>query len=157
LKFNGTSDYLQTTSSLNASFGTGDFTVEAWIFKTVSQNGGIIDARPSATPVAWAFYCDASNYPYFYDGTSYTSSIAVSLNTWTHVALVRASGILRIYVNGVPGMSMSYTAAINGGPSVQVGGAAAFFPGYIDDLRITKGVARYTSNFIPPKVAFAKQ
>jgi hypothetical protein len=153
ISFNGTSDYLQITNSLTAKFGTGDFTIEAWIYKTASQNGAIIDARPSPTAQPWAFSCDASNYPYFYDGGVYTSSIAVSLNTWTHVAVVRSSNVLKIYVNGVQGYSTAYTLTVDGGPSIQIGGPAAFFPGYMDDIRITKGYARYTSSFTPPTAA----
>lgn len=84
---------------------------------------------------------------------------AVSANTWAHIAVTRSSGVIRAFVNGVQGYSTTdttnYTASY-----MNVGGyysTTYVMLGYIDDLRITKGVARYTSNFQPPQVAFANQ
>ncbi len=95
--------------------------------------------------------------------TSTTGSFAFSLNTWYHVAAVRSGSNLRLYVDGndVGGGTntrtvQSTTTLVTIGaedPWFQGGGGgnlAYWFPGYIDDLRITKGVARYTANFTPP-------
>ena len=155
--FDGTGDYLTTPTTTALSFGTGDFTVECWVYKTAAANSSIIDARVdpgAATP--WAFYIDASNFPYFYEGTVYTSSVAVSLNAWAHIAVTRSSGTLRIFVNGVQGYSATVTTNLDRTAGSFVGMAAntatpqAFYQGYMSGLRAVKGTAVYTANFTPP-------
>lgn len=149
--FDGSGDYLSTPNNAAFQFGTGDFTIECWVNKTVAANGSIVDVRSGGTgAVPWAFYIDASNFPYFYDGTVYTSSVATTLNAWNHVAIVRTSGVLKIFVNGVQGYSAAYTASLNAAGSLLVGGTAAYTTGYISNLRIVKGTAVYTANFTPP-------
>jgi len=155
--FDGSGDYLTTPTTTALSFGTGDFTVECWIYKTTAVNSSIIDARVdpgAATP--WAFYIDASNFPYFYEGTVYTSSVAVTLNAWVHVAVTRSSGTLRIFVNGVQGYSATVTTNLDRTAGSFIGMAAntatpqAFYQGFISNLRVVKGTAVYTANFTPP-------
>jgi hypothetical protein len=89
-----------------------------------------------------------------------TGTTSIAANTWYHVAVSRYAGNTRLFVNGVQdgstySDSTNYLAVANR-PVIGVGGglAAFFFNGYIDDLRITKGIARYTSNFTPPTTAF---
>lgn len=155
--FDGTGDYLTTPTTTALSFGTGDFTVECWVYKTAAGNSSIIDGRVDPGAAApWAFYIDASNFPYFYEGTVYTSSVAVLLNTWAHVAVTRSSGTLRIFVNGVQGYSATVTTNLDRTAGAFIGTAAnttvpqAFYQGYMCDLRAVKGTAVYTANFTPP-------
>lgn len=149
--FDGSGDYLSAPSSPAFQFGTNDFTIEYWVNKPAAANGAVLDARSGGTgAVPWAAYIDGSNFPYFYDGTSYTSSIAVTNNAWNHVAIVRTSGVLKIFVNGVQGYSAAYTASLNATGSLLVGGTAAYMTGYLSDIRIVKGTAVYTSAFTPP-------
>lgn len=144
-------DYLSIPNSTAFQFGTGDFTIECWVNKPAAVNGSIVDARSGGTgAVPWAFYVDASNYPYFYDGSLYTSTVAITNNAWNHIAVVRTSGVLKIFVNGAQGYSAAYTASLNATGSLLIGGTAAYTTGYIADLRITKGTAVYTSAFTPP-------
>ena len=159
--FDGTNDYLSISSPTPGfSFGTGDFTIEAWVYKTVNSgtDAAILDARSGNTASPWTVYLNSSNFPYFYDGTSYTSTIAVTLNTWFHLAWVRTSGVLKIFVNGVQGYSAAHSVNLDRTAGLMIGihvlGSQFPFGGYIDDLRITKGVARYTSNFTPPSTQF---
>ena len=150
--FDGTGDQLTVATNPLYKFGTGDFTVECWVYaNSFSGSPCIVDSRPSGTAVPWAFYINASGYPYFYDGGSLTSSVAVSATTWTHIAASRSSGTLKIFVNGVQGYSAASTTDM-AGSGLQIGGAfsGSYLNGYIDDLRITKGVARYTAAFTPP-------
>jgi hypothetical protein len=84
----------------------------------------------------------------------------VSVGTWSHIAAVRYNGVARVYTNGVSGTpvncslnfsDITYPPNIGGyshAPSTEP------YNGYIDDLRITKGVARYTANFTPPTAPF---
>ena len=143
-------DYLSIPNSTAFQFGTGDFTIECWVNKTVAANGSILDARSIGGAEPWAFYIDGSNFPYFYDGTVYTSSIATTLNAWNHIAVVRTSGVLKIFVNGVQGYSAAYTASLDATGVLRIGGTAAYTTGYISNLRIVKGTAIYTAAFTPP-------
>ena len=159
--FDGTGDWLTIPGGDQFAFGTGDFTIECWINKPAAGNGPIIDARGSSVAAPYALYVDGSNFPYFYDGTSYTSSVAITNNQWNHVAVTRSSGTLRIFVNGTQGYSGTVTTNMTVGSTIFIGGqnfsSPATMTGYIDDLRITKGVARYTANFTPPTAAFPDQ
>ena len=152
--FDGTGDTLYIPSPTTGfSFGTGEFTIEMWVYKTSAVNSVLLDARSSAAATPWVFVIDASNFPYFYDGTSYTSSVAVTLNSWNHVAAVRTSGVLKIFVNGVQGYSASYGTNLDRTAGLVIGDtvhAAGPLLGHISNLRIVKGTAVYTSAFTPP-------
>jgi hypothetical protein len=91
------------------------------------------------------------------------ASTTISKNTWTYFAVVKQASVVTIYVNGVAINSSAYAAAVNSGgsffrvASLQQGAAPRYFnyfPGNLQQLRITKGVARYTGNFIPPTAPF---
>ena len=160
--FNGSSDYLSVPSSTSFVFGTGDFTVEMWVYTTsAATNGGATTDRflfggIGNTP-SWTFYIQNSTtlIPNFYSPTgSMGSSITVTANVWTHLALVRYSGNMAIYVNGALGgtgaNSTNYTASGTQYIAHDTNdGANKFFPGYISNLRVVKGTAVYTSAFTP--------
>ena len=79
-------------------------------------------------------------------------------NAWTYVSVVRNSGTVTLYVNGtsVYNSTLSSTAVLYSGTYNYIGAenyssaGYRFYTGYIDDLRITNGIARYTTNFTPP-------
>jgi len=148
--FGGTPDSLSAPANAVYQFGTGDFTIECWVNKPAAQSGTIIDARVSQTAVPWFFGIDASNFPYFYDGTTYTSTVAITNNVWNHVAVVRTSGTLKIFVGGVQGYSAALSASQNATGTAKIGGTATYTIGYISNLRIVKGTAVYTTAFTPP-------
>ena len=150
------SDSLTVATTATLSFGTGDFTCEAWVYKTTATNSSIFDARVAPGGAApWAFYIDGSNFPYFYDGTVYTSSVAVILNAWTHIAAVRTSGTLKIFVNGVQGYSAAVGTNLDRSAGVFIGVSAntstpsAYFTGFMTDARVVKATAVYTTAFTP--------
>jgi hypothetical protein len=158
--FDGTTSYLKAASQPQLGFGTGDFTVEYWVYCTSFSNGPtIVDFRGlgSTGNVGFADNYTTGGFPgVFKEGTGQllTSTRAVSANTWTHVAFVRSGTTLTVYVNGTSGGSVtdSTSWAVPNGPAV-IGankGPASFYAGYIDDLRVTRGLARYTANFTPP-------
>jgi len=97
-------------------------------------------------------------------GTRITSSTSISTGTWYHVAFVRASGSTKMYLNGT-NEGATYTDSTNylgssGRPIIAADGytlGSQAMNGYIDDLRITKGYARYTANFTAPTAAFPVQ
>ena len=152
--FDGSGDWLTVPANTAFAFGTGDFTIECWVNKPSAVNSAIIDARGASSGAPWAFYIDANNNPYFFDGIVYTSTVAVANNQWNHIAVVRTSGVLKIFVNGVQGYSSSHTNALNPSATLYIGGQNFGTPvqtvGYISNVRIVKGTAVYTANFTPP-------
>jgi len=152
--FDGSGDTLTIPSPTTGfSLGTGEFTIEMWVYKTSAVNCVLLDARSAAAGLPWVIAIDASNFPYLYDNTVYASTVAVTLNSWSHVAVVRTSGVLKIFVNGVQGYSASYSANLDRTSGLVIGDtvhAAAPMLGYISNLRIVKGTAVYTTAFTPP-------
>lgn len=161
--FNGSTDYLTVPASQSFAFGTGDFTVEAWVYTTArNATYGSQIAGPHLYGVSadWLLTINPSGNLYFQiSGTAtgaQTSTSTVALSTWTHVVVTRASGTVTFYINGVSVGSGSYaTAVTNASTALGIGGASngsagAAFTGYISNLRITKGVALYTGNFTVP-------
>ena len=171
LSFNASTDYLQSQTGQNFIFYTGNWTIECWFYITSSVNYQTIyavsDNQSTGTNEISARF-DGSNNMLFYvyangsyvvNGGSGTSS-ALSLNTWYHHALVRNGTNISCYLNGVNTSSttISSSITINGQTMNCIVGSNVpsllrFFNGYIDDFRITKGYARYTSNFTPPTQA----
>jgi len=166
IAFDGAGDYLQSPTNAEFVLGTGDFTLEAWIYPlgfagapNFNNFAPIFDyrtANASQVNVLLTFLGDSTLVLYVNGATRITGT-AISTNQWTHVALCRSSGTTKMFVGGTQAGS-NYTDANNYVASLfRVGSninADAFFNGYIDDLRITKGIARYTSNFTPPDAPF---
>lgn len=167
MEFDG-SDYLQLTDRTNFDFGTGDFTIEGWVYLATSPTIApytIIDARSSDVLNEYSIAISAtSKLDFIYSASRVTSAASVSTTTWTHVAITRASGTIRLFIGGVlDANTASYSSGINTAAPVVIGGGRSggtsaitgyYFNGFIDDLRITKGIARYTTTFTPPTAAF---
>ena len=170
--FDGTGDYLliSSTQFQNFAFGTGDFTIEMWAYPTSGTNNGLFQISSTAggfvtTGLNIAVASAAStNIQVNLNSTAYTTTTGgiFPLNTWTHIALVRSSGVSKLYVNGTLNTTIGTAGAITDasnytGTYLVVGGyytTGYVWIGYIDDLRITKGYARYTTTFTPPTTAF---
>ncbi len=160
--FDSSGDYLSLQPSGNFQFGAGDFTVEAWVNHAAPTGGGYLNDKWifgsfDYNPDMVFFLANDTLAPALWDGTNeIRSTIYAQPNTWTHVAFVRKSNVLKIFVNGVEGYSGNHTINFSSSAFTTMGGSASandynrYFNGYIDDLRITKGVARYTANFTPP-------
>jgi hypothetical protein len=166
MSFDGTGDYLLCPTNPNFSFGTGDFTIECWIYVTAAfgttspGRAALISNRAAAAGETSYFLQHYNGKIYF--GTPTTDIIVggttMSINTWYHVAVTRSSGTVRLFLNGVSDATAvtGNTTNFSDTNAVYVGCAGSYlvplFPytGYITDLRITKGVARYTANFTVP-------
>lgn len=158
--FDGTGDRAAIAAGSDFTFGTGDFTIEFWYRQTVAGTASLVDCRPNSTTngAYVCLYIDASAISlYVNSAVRITSAVAVTTGTWYHVAVCRSNGVTRLYINGTQtgaayADATSYISApVNIGAS---GSLASVLNGYIDDLRITKGVARYFANFTPPSSAF---
>ena len=165
--FSGTGDYLTAPSNSAFAFGTNDFTIECWVYLNASKAQAIVDTRssgPSANGIAVAI--DSSNFPYIYvNGTTlFTSSTALSNNVWNHLAVVKSSNVITLYINGVKPSTGSGTSTTNlTDTSLTIAGiidardATATYKlnGYASNVRLVKGVAVYTGAFTPPTAPLA--
>lgn len=162
LAFDGTGDGL-LCKPFNQTFGK-DFTVEFWIYRTGTAVEYPIDIfmPPPADTQAISMYINnsgAGSYnAVFNGGTKFTgASGSIAANEWVHVAMVRYNGVHSVYINGTANASTYTSTASYPNCQLAVGRDVAgsySFTGYIDDVRITNGVARYTANFTPPTAAF---
>jgi hypothetical protein len=157
--FDGTGDYLTIANYGSLfTFGTGDFTVEAWVYVT-SSGTSFSFLLTEGFSTDFAFYVDNTRLG-MWDGVSssyYSSADSVPLNQWVHVAFSRSGGFIRGFVNGVLTGSVSNSRNMTNSQAVRVV-ASSTYPNsstcYVDELRVTKGVARFTSNFTPPTKAY---
>lgn len=161
----GSSERLQFGASDSLALGTADFTIEGWFFQTGTSQAipmplEIGGPHSNSDALGMWFYPNAwgnQGLTGWYSQPYNSSGPATSLNKWTHVAWVRKDGFMTIFVDGVGGSSASMPNSL-GGSGLRIGGGAYQnyynYEGFIDEVRITKGLARYTSNFNPPTVAF---
>lgn len=161
--FDGTGDNLFGKSTDLLSFGTGDFTIEMWVnpASIPAADKVLIDTRASGSDSGYTPYINNGTLK-MYSGAAdrITSTSNISANVWTHIAFVRSSGTMAVYINGTQSGTATYTGSITCPGNIFIGSGfdgAANFNGYIDDLRITKGYARYTSSFTAPTAAFPLQ
>jgi len=162
--FDEVGDYLTVPVSANMSLGTGDFTIECWVrfaVSTVGNGQGIYQLSNgylnSAVRGPGLGVENSVGDWTIYHGTTFAQSGTVpTAGVWYHTAVVRSSGTTKLYVGGTSIISVADTTNYTDQYFV-IGGwysTGFLFNGYIDDLRITKGVARYTATFTPPAAAF---
>ena len=154
--FDGVGDYLTSaTTSETMELGTGDFTLECWLYPTSTSGYSIIfDHGATVSDISFGLKATTLQ-PYLYTGGfAINGSSNAQLNVWQHIALVRNSGTITIYLNGI-GIGSTSTVYNYTAQNFMIGGAhdgLSFFMGYMQDFRITKGLARYTSNFTPSQL-----
>ncbi len=162
--FDGSGDCLTVSASSDFGMGTGDFTLEAWIYPTaLGADRGIIDLRGALIANNGTFFIDiATGKLAFWDGAALkgASGTVVPTNVWSHVACCRSGTTLRFFLNGALDATAMMSTDIGSSKPVGIGGSAAPgniagspFVGYIDEVRITKA-ARYTDAFSAPTEAF---
>jgi len=163
MKFNGSTDYLTTPISPQFAFGAGNWTIEGWVYpSSVTILQSLIDTRATATSTtgvlvsitALGFISVTVN-----NAILFTSSTAMTLSTWVHVAVVQNGTTITLYLDGTKPITGSGTSSTSLTDQylrlgASAGTAANFYNGYLDDIRITKGIARYTANFTAPTSAF---
>lgn len=166
LLLDGTGDYITTPSHADLGFGTGDFTVEFFAMQAAAKAISHLDARAGTANSPRLMLYNTNAAP-FSDLRLFVSNAdriiapngTLLLNTRQHFAICRASGSTRMFVDGVQvgstyADSTNYTAADWVIGHNTAAGSMRDFNGRIDELRITKGIGRYTSNFTPPTTPF---
>lgn len=163
----GATDLIRPPASLPAStfaFGTGDFTIEMWIYMlgTEANNQILYDGRGSGSSgVPLIYMSPAATGLFWADGA--TTLIGVSglslIGAWHHVACTKNGTSCRMFLDGtqIGGTatdSATFISSVSNPVIANGSGNTRQFNGYMDDLRITKGTARYTANFTPPTQPF---
>jgi len=160
--FDGTTDYLTSSASASNQM-TGNFTVEVWAYpiNTISSEQGLITITNTSSSGSngMAIFVNTTNKVGFFiagNGTTLSSSNnVITPNAWNHIALVRSGSTNTLYVNGVSVLTNATTPTWPATPSIGIGreyndNTGVTFNGYLSDVRIVKGTALYTSNFVPP-------
>ena len=162
IAFDGTGDYLTAPLSTDWNIN-GDYTVEAW-FRTNAISGVhaaiFVATMNNSASSGWLIGHFQGDMFARLNGTLFYSAGAAPfpVDTWKHFAFVCAGVNYRAYLNGTQVYSGSSATTTNSS-ALYVGNqpdldSLRWTNGYIDDLRITKGVARYTSNFSVPPAQF---
>ncbi|MDP2940696.1 MAG: LamG-like jellyroll fold domain-containing protein, partial [Candidatus Omnitrophota bacterium] len=164
--FDGNESYLSLPDSDDWSFGTEDFTIECWVKWNVVGSTDLIGQKIDNYN-KWVFYYEnASPHLSFYGRTS--SGVFLSLygvnnsftpvaDTWYHLAAVRKGNNIYLFADGVMVSSGTMTLDTFGdlSASLQVGQTDGYYHnGWIDEVRVSKGVARWTANFTPPDAPY---
>ena len=163
VQFDGSGDYLRSTTNLSDyQFGTGDFTVEAWIYKSANgssnYDGLCAYGTNGSGDDGWMFEASATRGYVFWIRSTEQITFNETPNTsqWIHTAVTRKSGVIRLFVNGVLKQErISTTEVKTTGTSFDIGAYAVgtgnyYFNGHISNLRVVKGKAFYTADFKPP-------
>lgn len=150
--FNGTSSYITIPNSASMT-QVGSWTVEMWVYKTTTGAIQFVYCQGTSGYAQLGFtatgnpYIDKAN-----TGAVLTSANVMSLNAWHHLAMSYNGTTLQLWMDGVSQGTVAFTGVAStlatyvGCTSVP----SSYFSGYIDDIRITSGVNRYTAAFTPP-------
>lgn len=159
--FDGSGDYLNCSAS-SAQFGTGDFTIECWVYPTsLAAIQVIVDFRTTSTAIFGQIYLATNGTVHFYLPTDIATTNTVTLNAWNHIAISRSAGTLKMFINGTSGYSAANSGTYNAvGTYIGISiSNTNGFTGYISNMRFITGTGIYTSNFTPsttPLTAIAK-
>ena len=155
-------EYAQNVDDFD--FTTGDFTIEAWVSiddLSTHSSSTIFELRDGSNGTLLDFYIDCANdqIGFFHGAGSIIADQNVNLvnDVWFHVALVRKSGVIYIFKDGLKLKEQAFTAYIDEPAEFWIGRNGAgtrATNGYMDSLRVTKGVGRYDGNFTPPSSNF---
>jgi hypothetical protein len=163
--FDGTTDYALANSATHFGYGTGDFTIEFWMYSVnPAANQTVFSHLTSVNSTQPYIYTNINTIRYYTGGGDRITGGTLTANTWYHVALCRSSGNTKLFLNGTQ-VGSTYTDSNNYGTTAPLVLATYYNPagtivtsnmfnGYLDDVRITKGYARYTGNFTPAGSAF---
>jgi len=161
VEFDGSGDYLTLANNSDFNFGTGDFTVECFIYVNKHLAGGtdVIVSTYQDSSNGWTLGIHGSSpTDKFYFGiagdSSQLNSSVLYTDSWVHLAAARSGSTAKFFINGVEVTSASnstnQTSTSDLHIGTNVGGGILSTEGFISNLRVVKGTALYTADFIPP-------
>ena len=155
--FDGTGDWVSCPASPQWLMA-GDWTIECWIYpNSVTGVQVLVETRNRTTNASPCMYLNGTNLVIDTGTASVVSAGTITISTWQHVAATRSGNSWRIFINGTQvGSTTTNTTSYTTAYGCCIGSSYynEHYNGYIDDLRITKGYARYTTTFTPPTAAF---
>ena len=159
--FDGNGDYLNTSNNAAFTLGTGDLTLECWIYQTATSAATyrvIFGDNVYGSTGGYTLY-SYNNALNLWKGSAgggaevIAPAGTITLNTWTHIAWTRSGSSNRLFINGTQ-VGATTTDSTNYTSTASFIGASQSgtlgFAGYISNARILKGTALYTANFTPP-------
>ena len=166
-EFKGSGDYLSLADSDDWNFGTGDFTIDFWVrFNDVSVEQHFIAQYQDVDNLAIELYKSTLgsgnrlSFAWKYNGTYLVNATSAALTwstgVWYHLAIVRHNGSVNLYRDGITVLSAVLSGMGNISGDLEIGRRwdGYYVNGYLDELRISKGIARWTSNFTPPSAPY---
>lgn len=160
--FDGAGDYLELDGSSDFAFGTGDFTVDFWFRINSGTLHYLFDCRPDGSNGVYPTLYYNSGLKYLVNSTDRISGGTLSSGTWYHIALARSGTDTKLFIDGTQTGS-TYSDSNNylngtdrpiiGSSGHPEGGGA--LNGWLDEYRVSKGIARWTANFTPPTSAYS--
>lgn len=162
--FDGTGDYLSNADA-GIALGSGDFTIDFWVRPSVTGNRQLFDTQTiggsSLRPNSIAVNLSSTNQVVLINNNAskIIGASGLSVNTWYHIAIVRNGSTTTVYVNGTSvGTSTTVTTNLSTASMVigmSAPSSAGFYSGYIDEFRVSIGIARWTANFTAPTAPYA--
>jgi hypothetical protein len=153
LLLDGTGDYIDTPSSADFAF-SGDFTLEAWVYLT-TFSGSYKAIYGSGT---YGLYHYFDTLVWYSTAGGLTTFGSITRDAWHHVAISRSGTSLRCFVDGVQsGSTLTSSTSFTCTTTFKMGYdpiGSAYLTSKMDEMRVTKPVARYTANFTAPTSAF---
>ena len=164
--FDGTGDYLSASDSSDWDFESGDLTIDLWVRRNGSQTSyaGVMGTEVGLGNNGWILRFDTGAdlhkilFGFYYGGwVTVKSNIDIPDLTWTHIAIVRNGNVVYLFQNGNEVGSVDVTGKIISDTStglvigrLDTATNSYYYKGWLDEIRISKGIARWTSNFTPP-------
>lgn len=157
-KVNNSGNYLSVPFNSSLDLSSGDFCIETWLYMPFSNIDSVIcSGKNPNSNTGWDFKINGNrNLLFTMYGVSsqiVSSTKIIQSNKWTHIAATREGNSLRLFIDGVLSSNKTISSGISASSPIKIGIDANNkypFIGNLDNFRITKGNARYTSNFIPP-------
>lgn len=141
--------------------GSGDFAIDFWAYptQTSTQARAIGKLSGSFSPIMvavfsgnWIWWASQDGVSFLVNGATIGAATA---NQWAHIAITRSGGTLRPFVNGTAGTTQAITGSLwDNSAAWNIGNNGNVWTGYIDEVRISIGVPRWTANFTPPTVPY---
>tara|TARA_R110000772_G_scaffold2839_1_gene10295 strand:+ start:3637 stop:4389 length:753 start_codon:yes stop_codon:yes gene_type:complete len=156
-----------TDKPADFQFGTGDYTIETWVKQTASRAFGVLMSSPNFATANNNWILQANNGQIGYStlvgagsaiDLGLSAATALTDDVWTHIAISHISGVSELFIAGISKGTIADTRNMNDTGGIIIGeyeqSQGQWFNGLQDEIRITKGVGRYTTNFTPPIEAF---
>lgn len=168
LLLDGTGDYITTPDSDDSNFAAGDFTIDCWARWNSLTGLQVFISQFTDSDNNWQFQKESDNSFTFFAssggstnrGYFYTAAQSLSINTWYHIEFCRSGSTAYFFLNGV---SKALTQGVAWGTLPDLAVVVAIgavntgstMNGWIDELRVSKGIARHTANFTPATAAYS--